>query len=148
MHVAVLHGPNLNRLGRRRPDRYGLRTLAELTDDINDTADRLGIKIEHTQSNHEGSLIDWLHERQDSLDAVIANPAGLTPYGKSLRDALADTGLPIAIVHIAQMYRHDGLETRDLFRDLAEVYVAGLGWRGYSMALERLHELLSGCPRP
>ncbi|MFE5838245.1 type II 3-dehydroquinate dehydratase [Arthrobacter sp. NPDC056493] len=76
-----------------------------------------------------------------ALDAVILNPAGLTPYGRPLLDALLDTDLPVAVVHISQLYRHYGDDTADLFRATADVYVCGLGWRGYSASLERLNEL-------
>ncbi|TDD74790.1 type II 3-dehydroquinate dehydratase [Actinomadura darangshiensis] len=106
MHVGVVNGPNLNRLGRRRRDRYGRHTLADIV---------------------------------AALDALIVNPAGLTPYGKPLYDALSDTGLPVAVVHITQLYRYEGADAQDLFRGIATSYIAGFGWRGYSIALENLH---------
>ncbi|WP_141585194.1 type II 3-dehydroquinate dehydratase [Actinomadura sp. WMMA1423] len=138
MHVGVLNGPNLDRLGKRRPERYGTRTLAAIVADLEAVAERLGARVSHVQSNHEGALLDWLHDRQDGLDALIVNPAGLTPFGRPLRDGLADTGLPLAIVHITQLYRFEGRDAVDLFRDLATVSIAGLGWRGYGVALESL----------
>ncbi|MFV2177595.1 type II 3-dehydroquinate dehydratase [Actinomadura sp. LOL_016] len=139
MHVAVLNGPNLNRLGRRRPERYGTRTLAEVVADLEETSARLGVRLSHYQSNHEGALLDWLHERQDEMDGLIVNPAGLTPFGRPLCDALAETDLPVVIVHITQLYRHYGMNAQDLFREMATAYIAGLGWRGYTVALEHLH---------
>jgi 3-dehydroquinate dehydratase II len=138
MHVAVLNGPNLNRLGSRRPDRYGRRTLDDIVADVEKTAARLGVRVSHVQSNHEGALLDWLHEHLGDLDALIVNPAGLTPYGRPLYDALSDAGLPVVVVHITQLYRYYGNDTPDLFRDLATAYIAGLGWRGYVVALEHL----------
>ncbi|MFD0690894.1 type II 3-dehydroquinate dehydratase [Actinomadura fibrosa] len=144
MHVGVLNGPNLNRLGKRRPERYGTHTLTDIVQDLEATAERVGARVSHVQSNHEGALLDWLHDRQDGLDALIVNPAGLTPGGKPLRDALSDTGLPLAIVHITQLYRHEGRDAVDLFRDLATIYIAGLGWRGYGIALEILCERAAG----
>ncbi|MDL4814135.1 type II 3-dehydroquinate dehydratase [Actinomadura opuntiae] len=148
MHVGVVNGPNLNRLGQRRPDRYGRHTLADILAHLQKTAARLGVRVSHIQSNHEGELVDWLHEHQDDLDALIVNPAGLTPYGKPLYDALSDTGLPVAVVHITQLYRHEGTDARDLFRGLATAYIAGLGWRGYGVALENLCERRSDGPDP
>lgn len=139
MHIGVLNGPNMNRLGKRRPDRYGHQTLNDIVADLRETAGRLGAEITHFQSNHEGALVDWLHEHQDGLQALIVNPAGLTPYGRPLHDALGDTGLPVAIVHVTQLYRHYGTDSQDLFRDIAFVYIAGLGGRGYGVALEHLH---------
>lgn len=141
MHVAVLNGPNLNRLGVRKPDRYGQRTLDDIMADLEKTAARLGIRVSHVQSNHEGVLLDWLHERLGDLDALIVNPAGLTPYGRSLYDALSDAELPVVVVHITQLYRYYGNDTPDLFREPATAYIAGLGWRGYLVALEHLHAL-------
>ncbi|MEW2355803.1 type II 3-dehydroquinate dehydratase [Spirillospora sp. NPDC029432] len=139
MHIGVLNGPNLNRLGRRRPERYGTRTLAEVVADLEEASARLGVRLSHYQSNHEGALLDWLHERQDDLDALIVNPAGLTPFGRPFCDALSETGLPVVIVHITQLYRHYGMDAQDLFRETATAYIAGLGWRGYIVALEHLH---------
>jgi 3-dehydroquinate dehydratase-2 len=140
LHVGVLNGPNLNRLGKRKPQ-YGTRTLADITADLETTAARLGVRLSHFQSNYEGALVEWLHEHWEELDAVILNPAGLTPCGRPLLDALLDAELPVAVVHISQLYRHYGDDTLDLFRATADVYVCGLAWRGYSMSLERLHEL-------
>jgi 3-dehydroquinate dehydratase-2 len=140
MHVGVLNGPNLNRLGVRRPDRYGTRSLDDIVIDLDTIAARLGVRVSHFQSNHEGALLDWLHDHQHELDALIVNPAGLTPYGRSLYDALADSDLPVAIVHITQLYLHYGPDAPDLFRGLATAYIAGLGWRGYAVALEHLCE--------
>jgi 3-dehydroquinate dehydratase-2 len=139
MHVAVLNGPNLNRLGSRKPDRYGSHTLNDIVADLERTADRLGIQVSQFQSNHEGALLDWLHAHLGELDALIVNPAGLTPYGRSLQDALSDTELPVVIVHITQLYRYYGDDTPDLFRALSTAYIAGLGWRGYGVALEYLY---------
>jgi hypothetical protein len=80
VRIAVTQGPNLNRLGVRRPERCGTETLADVTSRLDGLAARLGVELQHTQSNHEGELIDWLHERMD-VDAVIVNPAGLTRTG-------------------------------------------------------------------
>lgn len=138
MRAAVLHGPNLNRLGKRRPDKYGHTTLAEIGRDIDETAARIGVSVQHFQSNHEGALIDWLHERQDDLDLIVVNPAGLTPCGYPLLDTLNDTGLPLGVVHISPFHAVDGKTRQDLFAESATVYVTGMGWRGYSHVLEAL----------
>lgn len=142
MRVGVLNGSNLNRLGKRKA-RYGTKTLEDITADLDSTAERLGIELLHFQSNYEGALVEWLHEHGEGLDAVILNPAGFTPFGRPLLDALEDSAVPVAIVHITQMYKHYGMNAEDLFREAAEIYVCGLGWKGYSMCLERLHEMLT-----
>lgn len=141
--VLVLQGPNMNRLGSSRPSRYyGVRTLEEIHRELTRLADSHGVELETFQSNHEGFLIDWLQERQDSADALIVNPAGLTFYGDSLRQAIIETALPVGLVHMSQMWaRHDvPLEFRrtDLFADIATIYTSGLGWRGYGVVLQAL----------
>src|SRR5215212_2847449 len=104
MRLAVLHGPNLNRLGRRQPEKYGTATLDDVVGDIDATAQRLGVAVLHFQSNHEGALVEWLHARCDDIDGIVINPAGLSAYGYSLLDALRDTGHPFAVVHISQWH--------------------------------------------
>lgn len=103
-------------------------------------AEELGTSLSHFQSNSEGALIDWLQERQDDADAIVCNPAGLTNYGLSLRDALDETELDLAIVHISNVQAREQWRRRDVFGEIATLYVAGLGWRGYIAALEALHE--------
>ena len=138
MIFAILHGPNLNRLGERSPAKYGTATLAEVDRHIEKTAARLGVHSAHFQSNHEGHLIDWLHERHRDLAGIVINPAGLSPYGYSLLDAIRDTQLPFAVVHISQWHAFDGKERTDIFAGSASVYIAGAGWRGYALALDAL----------
>lgn len=143
MDIAVLHGPNLDRLGKRRPDKYGTTTLAEIVTSIEVRAGELGVRVRQKQSNSEGTLIDWLHDCQDELSAIIVNPAGLTPYGRSLYDALSDTELPIAVVHLSSFFRYEKQHrptgaALDLFADLSTCYVAGFAARGYLLALEQM----------
>lgn len=138
MLIAVLQGPNLNRLGKRRPEKYGLTTLAEITAMITEAAAGLGVDVVQFQSNHEGALIDFVHEHQDNLDALIVNPAGLTAYGYSLLDTVRDVGRPFAIVHISSFWAIDGKERPDIFADSAAVHIAGAGARGYVAALEAI----------
>lgn len=144
MHIVVLNGPNLNRLGLRPVDQYGVETLADLERRVEGRAQELGVAVTQFQSNHEGELIDRLYEVIGGIDGVIVNPAGLTTYGRSLSDALAECGAPVAIVHLSQPYRHRGSDMTDVFRDRATQYICGLGWRGYTVALEALVALASG----
>ena len=144
MQIAVLHGPNLNRLGKRRPDKYGHATLADITADVDRTAARLGVTALHLQSNSEPVLIEFIHERQHEFDGIVINPAGFTAYAYGLLDAVRDTGQPFAVVHISQWWAVDGKERDEIFADSATVYIAGAGWRGYSMALEAIVHKLRG----
>lgn len=138
MKVAVLHGSNLNRLGRRNPAKYGHHTLDDITVDVEKTAAELGCKVVHKQSNNEADLVDFVHDHQDDLDALIVNPAGFSSVGYPLLDALRDTELPFAVVHISQWHAIDAKERVDIFASSAAVYIAGAGWHGYSSALEAL----------
>jgi 3-dehydroquinate dehydratase-2 len=143
MKFLVMHGPNLNRLGKRRPEKYGHHTLADITDDLEKTAKELGAEADHVQSNTEGELVDWLHDRQDAADGVVLNPAGLTYYGWSLHDALQDTGLPVAVVHIGQFWAYEKGRRPDIFAELATIHLTGAGWRGYQLALRALHDKIT-----
>jgi 3-dehydroquinate dehydratase-2 len=142
MLVLVLQGPNLDRLGVRDPNKFGTQTLVEMEARIESHASSVGLEVEQFQSNHEGGLLDWLHERQDRASAVICNPAGLTPYGYALRDALREAPGPLAIVHFANPFSPEALHD-DIYAEIATVYVAGLGARGYLCALDALHDRLA-----
>jgi 3-dehydroquinate dehydratase-2 len=146
MHVLVMQGPNLNRLGAGRPpEHYGVTTLAEVQQAVDELAQELGVTTEHFQSNHEGALIDWLQERVEVADAVIVNPAGLTYYGDSFRTALIESSLPVGLVHISNVYARDDIVLKkhrqhDIYADVATFYTAGLGWRGYGYVLRALKD--------
>lgn len=138
MQLAILHGPNLNRLGERRPGKYGVATLEDITTDVDATAARLDVTALHFQSNYEGALTGWIHDRQTDIDGYVVNPAGLASYGYAWLDALRDTDRPFAVVHISQWHAWDGRDRTDIFAGAATVYLTGAGWRGYSLALEAL----------
>lgn len=137
---VVIHGPNLNRLGKRDPARYGTQTLDEVNAGIEQFAQRLGIAVECIQSNHEGVLVDWLHERVDHIDGIVVNPASLTPYGRSLAQAVGESGVPVAVVHISSVYKNAKPGRTDLFAETADVVVTGMGTKGYGVALQHLAE--------
>jgi 3-dehydroquinate dehydratase-2 len=133
MKIAILHGPNLNRLGHRNPAKYGDATLTDITDDVDAAARTLGATTVHFQSNHEGALVDRVHEWHHDVAGVILNPAGLSPTGYSLLDAINDTAHPFAVVHISQWHASDGKERRDVFASSARLHrrrgLAGLRTR-------------------
>ena len=141
--VLVLQGPNLDRLGVRDPKRFGTQTLAELGAELEDAGRDRGLEVQQFQSNHEGALLDWLHERQDQTAGIICNPAGLTPYGYSLRDALREVDGPLAIVHFANPYSPEALHD-DIFAEIAKFYVCGMGARGYFCALAAIGAAING----
>lgn len=114
MRILVLQGPNLNRLGLRKPKVYGTQTLSGIQEEMEKKAGDLGCTLVHFQSNSEGEIIHWLQERQDEANAIICNPAGITNYGLSLKDALAETEQDLAITPLEHP-RSRGVETSQHF---------------------------------
>ena len=126
----------MNRLGLRKPEIYGKHTLAEIQCEMDKRADELGVSLDHFQSNSEGALIDWLQDHQEGADAIICNPAGLTNYGLSLRDALAEAERDLAITHLSNVHAREQWRRHDVFAEVANIYLAGLGWRVYLSAID------------
>jgi 3-dehydroquinate dehydratase-2 len=138
MKILVMNGPNLNRLGQRRPEKYGRTTLAEIEAKIQAHAADLGVEVEQFQSNHEGALIDWLQSRQHESSGIIFNPAGLTTQGHAIYDAISDAEQPTAIVHLTAREKYERGSRPDLFLSVADLYIAGMGWRGYLAAMSEI----------
>ena len=136
--ILVINGHNLNRLGQRDPAHYGTVTLAEIEDRLRERAAALGLSVDCFQSNHEGALIDCLQERSDGAAGVIINPGALTSYGLSLRDALADTRLPVVEVHLSNVHAREPWRSRSVIAPVVVGQIAGFGWRSYLYALEYL----------
>jgi len=134
--VLVLHGPNLNLLGTREPEVYGRQTLAELQAEIQHWAVELGLEVVHFQSNHEGALIDRLHERD--FDASIVNAGGLTHTSVALRDALLAISRPFVEVHLSDPSTREPFRQVNFLRDVALESIVGRGPQGYRLALEVL----------
>ena len=136
--ILVLHGPNLNALGRRDRHHYGTLTLDDINRRIGERAASLGVEVECFQSNHEGGLIDHLQERVGGIDGVVINAGALTHYGLSLKDALTDTGVPVVEVHLSNIHARESWRRHSVLSDTVRGQIAGLGWRGYTAALEAL----------
>ena len=141
--ILVLHGPNLNALGRRNPRHYGVLTLDDINRRLADQAAALGIAVECFQSNHEGALVDCLQEHHGRIDGVIINAGALTHYGLSLKDALADAAVPVVEVHLSNIHAREEWRRRSVLADTAHGQIAGLGWRGYTAALEALAGIIA-----
>ncbi|MEJ2551844.1 MAG: type II 3-dehydroquinate dehydratase [Anaerolineales bacterium] len=141
--ILVLHGPNLNLLGVREPQVYGSTTLAQIDESLKQEAQRLDLSVETLQSNHEGALIDALHQARGSASGVIINPGGLTHTSVSLRDAIAASELPTVEVHLSNIFAREEYRRRSISAEACVGIVAGFGWRSYLLALQVLAERLN-----
>ena len=136
-HILVLHGPNLNLLGEREPDHYGLMTLDAINRRLAARAEEAGIKLVVFQSNREGELADRIQAaRRDSVDFIIINPAAYTHTSVAMRDALAAVKIPFIEVHLSNVFAREVFRHRSYFTDIAVGMISGLGGKGYELALE------------
>ena len=142
MLILVLHGPNLNLFGRREPHIYGTTTLAEINAKLAALAAELGVTLATVQSNHEGALIDFLHQHIDSADGAIVNPAGLTQHGVSLHDAMKAMPFPVIEVHMSNLATREEWRQESIISSAVKGTVLGLGWRSYTAALRALIEIV------
>ena len=141
--VEVMHGVNLDQLGRRDPDHYGSFTLTELEMEISEAAAELGLATRFFQSNHEGAFVEHLHGLADMADAIILNPGAWTHYSYAIRDALELTRLPAVEVHLSNVDEREAFRRESVISDLCFARVAGKGRDGYREALTRLAQELA-----
>ena len=135
--IFVLNGPNLNLLGTREPEIYGHDTLDEIAATLADRATTLGITLDIRQSNHEGHLIDWLHEAQaTAAHAVIINPGGYSHTSVALHDAVTAIAIPVILVHLTDPETRESFRHTDLVALAARLVITGQGARGYLSALD------------
>jgi len=144
MKILIINGPNLNMLGKRDKATYGRKTLAEINSLLKKQGEKLDAEITSFQSNSEGALVDFIQQQSSSADGIIINPGALTHYGFSLRDALADSGLPILEVHLSNIYAREDWRAESVIAPIAKGQISGLGWQGYIVALQALVAELKG----
>lgn len=140
MKIAVLHGPNLNRLGRREPHIYGTTTLAQINERLQLLAGELDVELVIHQSNHEGVLVDHFHQYIDSVDGALLNPAGLTQHGVSLHDAIKAMPFPVLEVHMSNIAAREPWRDHSIIAPAVKATIQGLGWRSYTAGLRALVE--------
>jgi 3-dehydroquinate dehydratase-2 len=138
MPIYVLHGVNLDTLGRRDPAHYGVITLPELEGKIREWAEELGLEVDCRQTNFEGKFVEWLHEALDGADGVIVNPGAWTHYSYAIRDALELLEAPVVEVHLSDVDAREEWRRISVVRDVAAKTVMGKGPEGYREALEFL----------
>src|SRR3954469_12462379 len=141
IELLVLHGPNLNLFGRREPHIYGTTTLAEIDERLRQLARELGVGLEIFQSNHEGALIDKLHERIDSAAGALVNPAGLTQHGVPLHDAIKAMPFPVIEVHMSNIAAREAWRVHSIISPAVKGTIQGLGPQSYLMGLRALAAL-------
>ncbi len=141
--VEVMHGVNLDQLGRRDPTHYGGLTFEQLELQISDAADDLGLKTRFFQTNHEGEFVEHLHGLEGLADAIVLNPGAWTHYSYAIRDALELTGLPAVEVHLSDVDSREAWRRHSVISDLCFARVAGKGPDGYRDALERVRDELA-----
>ncbi len=135
--ILVLHGPNLNMLGQREPDKYGTTTLADINQQLCASASANGLQLDHFQSNAEHELVDRIHRaRTEGIKFIIINPAAFTHTSVALRDAILASDIPFIEVHISNVHAREAFRHHSYFSDIAVGVICGLGPDGYQLALQ------------
>ena len=145
--VMILNGPNLNLLGVREPKIYGYTTLAEIEENCRAAAAAAGASLRFHQSNHEGQLIDWIHEARQASDAIVINPAGYSFTSVALLDALKMFDGPVIELHISNIHARDPIYHHSKISAVARAVICGLGAHGYVAALQAAVHMLGSAAK-
>jgi 3-dehydroquinate dehydratase-2 len=136
--ILVVHGPNLNMLGKREPAHYGNRTLDEINDSLHAKAKELGLRCATFQSNHEGEIVEAIQQAVGRMQGLIINPAAFTHTSVAIRDAILLLDVPTIEVHLSNIHKREPFRHRSYIADVATAQICGLGASGYLFALEAL----------
>lgn len=142
--ILVLHGPNLNMLGKREPEIYGHHTLEQIVAAMTETATASGLSLISVQSNHEGGLVDAIQNHLGQVHGVIINPAALTHTSIALRDALVLMDVPIVEIHLSNIYKRESFRHHSMIADIAVGQISGFGPYGYTLAVQAMVDILDG----
>ncbi len=137
-HIQVIHGPNLDLLGKREPDVYGRLTLAEIDERLRAYAVERSIELRTLQSNHEGAIVDAVHQAIEWADGLVINPGAYTHYSYAIRDALSGVGLPAVEVHLSNIYAREPFRQVSVIVPVCIGQIVGFGWLSYRLGVEAL----------
>lgn len=136
--LLLLNGPNLNRLGKREPDIYGKETLKDVEQNVRREIESFSFTLDAKQSNHEGQLIDWIHDAEAAYDGIIFNPGAYTHTSIAIRDAISSITVPVIEVHISNVHKRETFRHTSLLAPVCEGQIVGLGIHGYELAAKYL----------
>ena len=140
--VLVIHGPNLNMLGKREPEMYGHQTLDEINAGLKVKADSLGLQIETFQSNHEGDIVEKIQQAHGTFHGILINPAAYTHTSIAIRDSLSLLNIPVVEIHLSNIYQRESFRHTSMTAGIVKAQISGFGSHGYLLALEGLVKML------
>ena len=144
MKILIINGPNLNLLGKREPHIYGTKTLGDINEELKKFGEDKGIKLDFFQSNHEGEIIDKIHQADGNYGGIIINPGAFTHYSYAIRDAVAAAGIPTVEVHLSNIHSREDFRKESVIAPVCLGQISGLGAVSYLAALYALVRKLRG----
>ncbi|MEP0520628.1 MAG: type II 3-dehydroquinate dehydratase [Hyphomicrobiales bacterium] len=142
--IYVLNGPNLNLLGKRQPEVYGFKTLDDIQGDCEQLTDKLGVGLQFRQSNHEGTLVDWIQEAGalEGKVGLVINPAALTHTSVALQDVILGTEIPTIEIHLSNLFKREEFRHHSYVSPVSSGMIFGLGAKGYLLAIQAMNDIL------
>ncbi|MEX0347209.1 MAG: type II 3-dehydroquinate dehydratase [Rhizobiaceae bacterium] len=141
--IFVLNGPNLNLLGTREPEHYGSVSIGDIEKMCADAAGKLGMQVDFRQTNHEGTLVDWIQEAGSNASAIVLNPAAYGHTSIAMYDAISAISIPVAEVHVSNIYAREEFRHKTLVSQVASGTICGFGAHGYTLAIQAVVEIVN-----